>query len=304
MSGTNNKAETETNGLKRSFEDEDDSSSMEDDSENEENEENEDEEMELGENDKEIQVDFEGQIPCLEDFAGIKSLLHQLFLKAHVNLSSLTDLILAQSFVGSVLKQCFDEDDDDASDDESALDEVFGITTVLNLTHHKEAECIKQLTKYIIGRTHKKASSLFENPANEVGLLINERFINIPPQVSVPLLENLNGEIENANKEGKPFKFTHLILISKMHESVVKGPAGKKKKAKDDSNILWVNAEEEPAVEFGEILGEYSVRNESDAAVGGTWDEEDEQFDPKRRITVLKFDQLPEIMNSIKSFLS
>jgi len=300
---SNSKAENESNGLKRSFEDEDnseDSSSMEEESENEENE---DEEMELGENEREIQVDFEGQIPCLEDFAGIKSLLHQLFLKAHVNLSSLTDLILAQSFIGSVLKQCLDENDD-GSDDESALDEVYGITTVLNLSHHKEAECIKQLIKYIIEKTNKKASSLFEDPANEIGLLINERFINIPPQVSVPLLENLSGEIVEANKEGKPFKFTHLLLISKIHEAVTKGPGSKKKKAKDDSNILWVNAEEEPVVEFGEILGEYSVRSESDSAVGGTWDEEDEQFDPKRRITVLKFNELPNIVNSIKSFLS
>jgi len=40
-----------------------------------------------------------------------------------------------------------------------------------------------------------------------------------------------------------------LILISKIHEAVVKGPGAKKKKAKDDSSILWVNAEEEPAVE-------------------------------------------------------
>jgi len=296
---------SENNGLKRSLEDEDDSensSSMEDESENESDVE--DEEMELGENDREIQVDFEGQIPCLEDFAGIKSLLHQLFLKAHVNLSSLTDLILAQSFVGSVLKQCFDEGDEDGSDDESSLDEVFGITTILNLSHHKEVDCVKQLVKYIIEKTNKKASSLFEDPTNEVGLLINERFINIPPQVSVPLLENLSGEIVEANKEGKPFKFTHLILISKLHEAVTKGPGSKKKKAKDDSQILWVNAEEEPAIEFGEILGEFSVRSESDSAVGGSWAEEDEQFDPRRRITVLKFNQLPDIMNSIKSFLS
>jgi len=299
----NEKEANENNGLKRSFEDEDDSendSSMEDESESEENE---GEEMELGENEREIQVDFEGQVPCPEDFNGIRSLLHQLFLKANINLSNLTDLILAQNFVGSVLKQCLDEEDD-GSDDESSLDEVYGITTVLNLSHHKEVECVKQLTKYIIEKTNKKASSLLEDSANKVGLLINERFINIPPQVSVPLFENLSGEIVEANKEGKPFKFTHLILISKIHEAVVKGPGAKKKKAKDDSSILWVNAEEEPAVEFGEVLGEYSVRNESDSAVGGTWDEEDEQFDPKRRITVLKFDQLPDILNSIKSFLS
>ena len=62
------------------------------------------EDEELGENDKEIQVDFEGQNPCQEDFAGIKSLLHQLLLKAHVDTSQLADLIIEQSFIGSVLK--------------------------------------------------------------------------------------------------------------------------------------------------------------------------------------------------------
>lgn len=103
----NEKEANENNGLKRSFEDEDDSendSSMEDESESEENE---GEEMELGENEREIQVDFEGQVPCPEDFNGIRSLLHQLFLKANINLSNLTDLILAQNFVGSVLKVQF-----------------------------------------------------------------------------------------------------------------------------------------------------------------------------------------------------
>jgi len=299
--------ENGTNGMKRSLEDDDDddenSSSMEDEDESLNEEEDEDEEMELGENEREIQVDFEGQIPCQEDFSGIKSLLHQLFLKAHINLSNLSDHILAQSYVGSVLKQCYDEDDE-GSDDESSLDEVFGITTVLNLSHHKDVECIKEVIKYITEKTNQKASSLFEDPANEVGLLINERFINIPPQVSVPLLENLSGEIVEANKNGKPFKFTHLILISKAHEAIVKGAGSKKKKAKDDSNVLWVNAEEEPVLELGEMLGEFSVRSESDSAVAGAWDEEDEQFDPKRRITVLKFNQLPDILNSIKSFLS
>ena len=55
----------------------------------------------------------------------------------------------------------------------------------------QDVECIKEVIKYITEKTNQKASSLFEDPANEVGLLINERFINIPPQVSVPLLENL-----------------------------------------------------------------------------------------------------------------
>lgn len=53
---------------------------------------------------QEIQVDFEGRNPIDSDFHGIKQLLQQLFLKAHINLSELTDLIISQNYVGSVIK--------------------------------------------------------------------------------------------------------------------------------------------------------------------------------------------------------
>ncbi len=45
------------------------------------------------------------------------------------------------------------------------------------------------------------------------------------------------------------------------------------------------------------------MRNESDAAVSGTWDEDDEQFDPKRRIILLTAKQVPEALIKIKEFL-
>jgi hypothetical protein len=51
-----------------------------------------------------IQVDFEGRNPVDADCHGIKQLLQQLFLKAHINLSELADLIIAQNYVGSVVK--------------------------------------------------------------------------------------------------------------------------------------------------------------------------------------------------------
>jgi len=53
-----------------------------------------------------IQVDFEGRSPVDADFHGIKQLLQQLFLKAHVNMSELADLIIRQNYVGSVVKVC------------------------------------------------------------------------------------------------------------------------------------------------------------------------------------------------------
>lgn len=92
---------------KRPIEDEEeDSSSPEEDEDlgSEQSDEEMGEDEELGENDREIQVDFEGQSPIEEDFHGIKSLLHQLFLKAHIDLSGLTELIIKQNYIGSILR--------------------------------------------------------------------------------------------------------------------------------------------------------------------------------------------------------
>lgn len=51
----------------------------------------------------------------------------------------MSDMLIAQHGVGSVLKQSFgDEDEDEEEDDDmSSESDVFGITSVINLTSHK-----------------------------------------------------------------------------------------------------------------------------------------------------------------------
>nr|CAG4638691.1 EOG090X0C3Y [Cyclestheria hislopi] len=263
----------------------------------EENTDNEDEE--LSDSNREIQVDFEGRTAEGSDFHGIKNLLQQLFLKAHIDLSKLVDLIIEQNFIGSVLKQCVDEDDD-SGEEQDSIDEVFGITTIVDLSATQN-DSVNQIRKHLQERTKGKLEKVFKGTNNHVGLLINERFINIPPQVSVPLLESLSKELEEANSKGKNYNFTHYVIISKIHTQI--GGKGASKQSKNEFT-LWVNAEEEPMCEIGEILGEYSVQGETDAAVSGTWDEDDQQFEPKRRILLIRSDQWREIMNAIKEFLS
>lgn len=83
----------------------------------------------------EIQVDFEGRNPQDPDFHGIKTLLQQLFLKAHVDLSNLTDLIIGQNYVGSVVKQS--QEDEGSEDEDDDANDVFGITTVINISNRQ-----------------------------------------------------------------------------------------------------------------------------------------------------------------------
>lgn len=81
-----------------------------------------------------VEADFEGRNPDQNDFHGIKQLLKQLFLKSHINIGELVDMLIAQQGIGSVLKQSIDEDEDE---DEEEDDTVFGITSVVNLAANK-----------------------------------------------------------------------------------------------------------------------------------------------------------------------
>lgn len=80
---------------------------------------------------------FEGRNPEGQDFHGIKQLLQQLFLKAHIDLSQMSDMLINQAGVGSVLKQGFSDSDDEDDTDLTDQSDVFGITSVINLGSHK-----------------------------------------------------------------------------------------------------------------------------------------------------------------------
>ena len=50
----------------------------------------------------------------------------------------------------------------------------------------------------------------------QIGLIISERIINMPPQISVPLYQTLSNEVRKARAKNLPFNFTHYLLISKV----------------------------------------------------------------------------------------
>ena len=58
---------------------------------------------------------------------------------------------------------------------------------------------------------------LCNDTSKSVGLIISERIMNIPPQLSVPLYETLFNEIRKARARGMPhFDFTHYVLICRI----------------------------------------------------------------------------------------
>ncbi|XP_033188964.1 protein BCCIP homolog isoform X1 [Bombus vancouverensis nearcticus] len=270
-----------------------------------------DEKEPLEEEGMEIQVDFEGRYPVDPDYHGIKTLLQQLFLKAHVDLGGLADLIIRENYVGSVVKQSADLDESD--DEDNDVNDVFGITTVINLSSKQNYPCIQQLRELLTQMAKEHATdtvdtmikNLLEDETEVLGLLINERFVNIPAQISVPLLENLMSDIKKANNKKMPFDFSYYILICKFYKTkrpeLVKRSKSKKKDNTCEQVIVWSNPEEEIFAQEATISFEFSVEKESDSAVSGTWTESDDEMTPYRRVLLFEAFRLQSIIDRIKS---
>jgi protein BCP1 len=198
-----------------------------------------------------LNVDFEFFDPQpAVDFHGLKSLLRQLFDVDNqlFDLSALADMILAQPLLGSTVKCDGNESD------------PYAFLTVLNLHQHRQQPVIQQLTKYLV--SHARASSnpgiqaletlLAESSSAQVGLILTERFINMPHQTVPPMYKMLLEEIEWALSEQEPYSFTHYLVISKTYMEVASkldqedAPPSKKNKTVDaSSETFYFHPEDE-----------------------------------------------------------
>uniref|UniRef100_UPI00398F312F protein BCCIP homolog n=1 Tax=Pristiophorus japonicus TaxID=55135 RepID=UPI00398F312F len=258
---------------------------------------------------EEVQVDFEAHTISDNDYNGIKRLLLQLFLKANVNIAELAGIIIQQNHVGSVIRQA--EILDGSSDEDDEDDDVFGFITVLNLTERKGTESVEQIKELVQSQCethHQSAAEQLDKILNDnskpVSFLISERFINVPPQISLPLHKQLQAELIDAQKTNKPCGKSHYyLMISKACVEV-----GKKnkpqQKGKQKEELLFANAEDEFFYEQAVMKFSYSVEEETDSCLSGRWSFSDVPMKPLRTVMLIPADRINAVMDKLKEYLS
>lgn len=290
-------------GLGENPEDRDHSS--DEDSEEDEGSGEEDSEDSEEEINEEVVVDFEAHSISVSDFNGIKKLLQQLFLKAHVNTSEMTDLIIQQSHIGSVIRQA--EVPEDSDDDDP--DEVFGFISMINLTERKGVQCVEELKELVLDQCHRSCSEaeaerldkVLSDSSKSVGLLLSERFINVPPQIALPLHRQLQEEMAEAQRTNKPSGRCHYcLMISKTCKEASKNIS--RSGPKDE--FMFVNAEEEFFYQHAELKFHYSVEDEADSCLSGRWSFSDVPMKPFRTVMLIPSDRIPVVMETLKEYLT
>jgi len=215
-----------------------------------------------------LNVEFEWFDPLAEyDFHGIKTLLQQLFdLDAHMlDLSALTDLILAQPLLGSTVK--VDGKDTDA----------YAFLSVINLHEHKDKPFIAQLVQYLRGKANSnpalvKLSELLSQPSvPAIGLVLTERLINVPAEVIPPMYTMLLEEIQWALEEKEPYQFTHYLILSKTYTEVASvldeeedRPKKKKKASSSAIETMYFHPEDEVLQRHALCYGGYDYTTKQD----------------------------------------
>ncbi|XP_006755046.1 PREDICTED: BRCA2 and CDKN1A-interacting protein [Myotis davidii] len=323
-------------------EEEEDEEVEDQDDDDEDSDEEEDEDDEVV--DEEVNVDFEAYSISDNDYDGIKKLLQQLFLKAPVNTAELTNLLIQQNHIGSVIKQTDASED---SDDDVDEDEIFGFISLLNLTERKGTQCAEQIKELTLSGCAKSCEKsvveqldkLFNDPARPNNRSAEGRaeahcWASVRPasareaesqqepcpasllprawvwlgwchRPAADLCVSCRKELAEAHKTNKPCGKCHFyLLISKTFAEAGKGNSQKKQSSQKKDELMFANAEEEFFYEKAVLTFSYSVQEESDSCLGGRWSFDDVPMKPLRTVMLVPCDRMGEIMAALEEHLS
>ncbi|KAF6175202.1 hypothetical protein GIB67_035083 [Kingdonia uniflora] len=192
-----------------------------------------------------IQADFAFFDPKADDFQGVKMLLQTYLDDLEWDLSGLVDLVLGQTTVGTVVKI---EDEEDNG--------LFSVVTALNLARYKDHKCVNEIKGFLLKACQDKDVTckmrlLIEEQAHNIGLLVSQRVLNLPPQLLPPLYDALFDEVSWATEDEpteelrKSFRFKFYLLATRIYKHK---NADRQKGASTSSNeepIIYIKSEDE-----------------------------------------------------------
>jgi protein BCP1 len=232
---------------------------------------------------QEIDVEFEFSTPSEVDFHGIKTLLKQTFSTdiERINDSFVADYIV-KTAIGNVVKTEGNTD-------------PFALCCLLD---SKEI-CSKPIIELLLEKS--KSKEFQEIVSDHCGILINDRLINMPPQLAAPLFEMLYQE--------NNIKYRHLIYISKIYtevESTVsdddeEAEKPKKKKPKVQKQVFFFQAEDEFLQEFAILKFDYLLPKQQSSDSRRVFQEAG--IEPSRRVFVIPFEKMKDVVEKLKQVM-
>ena len=172
-------------------------------------------EIQAGDDDPEdLQVEFAFFDPRPEDYHSMRALLAGgATLPPGIDPGGFADLLSEQAAVGTLVKG------------DSIDTDVYGFVSAIGLQQHAKVKCVQQLTASVLKRLPDAAAigalrGWLADAKAPVGLIVSERFVNMPPQL-LPnlvdaLVQDIDWAVQNADDKAERdgFKFRRLLLLA------------------------------------------------------------------------------------------
>lgn len=213
--------------------------------------------------DSEVIIDFVARGLVESDFDTIKLLMQQKLGSFAVNLSEIATILVQQDKIGNVIYQAPDNEEEELSEDEQT---IFGVLSCISFSNPQAQKFVTSFKQFLIKECQKhqpkETVTKFEEilRSKKVSYLVNERYMNIPPAISLPMFESLKKDLEG--DENNNLNADYWLLVTRHYEE--------KDKEAASTNLIYGNAEEEVLEEFSEMKFEIKsgstkkIRNEFD----------------------------------------
>ncbi|KAJ9149099.1 Protein BCP1 [Pleurostoma richardsiae] len=235
------------------------------------------------------------------DFHGVKTLLRQLFDvdAALLDMSALTDLILEQHTIGSTVKV------DGKSND------AYAFLTILNLLEHREKKPVADLIRYLSEKaaTNESLAAIPDLIASgkSVGLVLAERLINMPSEISPPMYSMLLDEIEAAVEDKEPYEFSHYLIVSKTYqevESKLEMEEQKRKKARESAPLFYFHPEDEVLQKHASAFGTYPFTKDDESVADSKRAFQDMGVKSQGSMILIEASRIQGAVKAISDYLS
>ena len=216
-----------------------------------------------------------------EYFLMIKNLLLPNFLTENISLNGLTDLVICmREDIGTTLKVENDEEN-----------KIFGVFTLIPFPFYKDNPVVVQIMNMLMNKIenlncnkNNKSDIMNIIKNKKIGMLINERFVNLPEELIAPALNFVINEMDEcieiandknnkniSNKEKNKYNLDYIIVYSRYVKKENKDKKDKENEDKqmqiDDDNYINVvikeNKNKKPKMENSEeiVFYKYEIEN-------------------------------------------
>lgn len=252
---------------------------------------------------EEIMVDFEARSVLESDRESIKILLQQkLAAFQQLNLNDLATIISQQENLGNVINQAEEDDGDKQQGDEVEPDDtIFGLISMVDLNFSQTKNFSAEFIKFLKSHTNQENESKLDSYLSKCSYIVNERFLNIPPGISIPMFESLLDDVQKLSEDSANKKSEYWLFLARIFtEEANKAKHSSKLNAPETQ---YANPEEEIFEQFSELKYDISYGQKTSKATGGKWSKDDPALTPSLRVLIINKNKVKDALEKIKNLI-